>query len=120
MIIVPKGFTPREYQLPVLQKFDSGCKRIILRFARRAGKDVLCLALTAKAMLQRKGLYYYVYPEIGQGRKALWEAMDIQGNRLLDMIPDEVIEKKNDNEMLLKLINGSILRVVGSERIDNL
>jgi hypothetical protein len=42
------------------------------------------------------------------------------GRRFLDLIPLELITAKNDSEMKIELINGSIIRLVGSDQYDRL
>lgn len=71
--------------------------------------------------MQRKGVYYYVFPEYEQGRKAFWDNIDNDGLTMHDHIPKEILKSKNDQSMQLEFINGSLIQVVGTDRkIDNL
>ena len=117
-IITPAHFTPRWYQLEVLDAFHSGYKRIVHVWHRKAGKDLTDICVVAIGMVQRVGNYYYVFPDAAQGRKILWEGIDNDGIPLLDRIPVELIAKngKNNTNMFLKLINGSTLQVVGADK----
>ena len=115
---IPYNFTPREYQLPVFQALDNGCKRVFLRWARRAGKDKTCWNYMIKSAFTVVGVYYYCFPEFSQGRKAVWENIQ-DGERLLDHLPPGSY-KANSNEMKIELINGSIIRIVGTDRYDSL
>ena len=71
-------------------------------------------------MFERIGAYYYFFPTYKQGRKILWEGADREGLRFLAHIPSQLIEKQNDQEMLIEMINGSILRVIGTDDIDSI
>lgn len=121
-ITVPVNFKPRDYQLEVFRALDNGIKRVFLRWHRRGGKDLTCISYVGKAMLERPGIYYYVLPTYAQGRKIIWEGMDKAGNKFLDKIPKELVVRKNNQEMILELSNGSIFRVVGADadKIDQL
>ncbi len=121
-ITVPVAFNPRWYQLEVFQALDNGIKRIFMRWHRRAGKDLTCMAYVGKAMIQRPGIYYYVLPSYAQGRKIIWEGKDKAGIPFLDRIPKELVVSQNNQEMILKLSNGSIFRVVGADadKVDQL
>lgn len=119
-IQAPYNFIPRDYQVPILAAFDNGVRFIDIVMHRRAGKDKTCIALLAKAMLERVGGYYYVFPEFNQGRKALWDNMDNDGFRTLKHIPEELWSSINSQQMKLELKNGSYLQVVGSNEVDSL
>lgn len=121
-IQVPVNFNPRWYQLEVFQALDRGIKRVFMRWHRRAGKDLTCMAYVGKAMVERPGIYYYVLPSYAQGRKIIWEGQDKQGNKFLHKIPQELVVRQNNQEMILELSNGSIFRVVGADadKVDQL
>jgi hypothetical protein len=59
------------------------------------------------------GNYFYVFPFASDARRALWENVDRDGFKLLDHLPKELIERKNNQDMLLQLTNGSTIRVIG-------
>lgn len=120
-IQVPHKYEPRDYQLPFLAAMDSGCKRAVVVWHRRAGKEKTCLAgVMTKKMLERVGTYFYVFPTFVQGRKVLWDGADKAGFRFIDHIPKELIENRNDTEMKVRLKNGSLLQVVGSDNFNAL
>jgi phage terminase large subunit len=87
---------------------------------RRAGKDEICLHHAAVAAFERVGNYWHCLPEYGQGRKAIWTAINAHtGKRRIDeAFPDALRENVNDNEMFLRLKNGSTWTVIGSDRYD--
>lgn len=65
----------------------------------------------AKA-IRRKGIYYYFLPTYKQAKQVVWDSL------VDEHIPKEVIVKKNDSELAIYYINGSIQRFVGCEDID--
>lgn len=87
---------------------------------RRSGKDLTDIAVVARAMAERVGSYYYLYPTYTQGRKALWEGKDKDGVPFLERFPRELLKgDPNTTEMKLEYKNGSLFRVVGVDKIDS-
>lgn len=116
-ISLPYGFEARDYQVPLYRAMDRGCLRGIGVWHRRAGKDKSAWNYTVKRAARRVGAYYYYFPTMAQGRKILWEGMDRDGMRFLAHVPPELIQGKPDNqEMRIELVNGSIIRIVGTDR----
>lgn len=120
IITLPYKFTPREYQKPFFRAMGAGKKRAILLFHRRAGKDKTCINQVVMASQQRVGAYYYFLPTNVQGRKIIWDGMDYTGFRFLDHFPHELRDGINNNEMKLKLKNGSLFQVVGSDNFNSI
>lgn len=117
-IRIPHSYSPRGYQLPLLQAMDSGIKRAVCVWHRRCGKDKTLINLVAKKMLERPGSYYYFFPEFNQGRKVLWDGMDRDGFKFTDHIPAEIRESTNNQEMkitLRKEYGGSVFQIVGTD-----
>lgn len=119
-IDLPYNFKPRKYQLPILKALDSGIKRAVWVAHRRSGKDVTILNWCIKRLMQEVCTCFYITPSYAQGKKIIWDAINIDGFRLLDHFPPQIVENKNQQEMKVKLINGSIFQIVGSENIDSL
>lgn len=117
-IRLPHNFEPRDYQLPFLFAMDSGLRRAICVWHRRAGKDLTFLNFMIKRMFERVGQYYYYFPTMAQGRKILWDGINKDGFKFMDYFPRELIDKKNDQEMKIKLINGSIFTIIGTDRLE--
>lgn len=117
-IILPHKFKPRGYQLPFLRAMDNGKRRAICVWHRRAGKDKTFLNFMIKRMVGRVGQYYYYFPTMAQGRKILWDGIDKDGFAFMSHFPRELIANKNDNEMKLRLKNGSIFNIVGTDRLE--
>jgi phage terminase large subunit len=118
-IRLPYKFTPRHYQIPLFKALDSGYTRAVVRWHRRAGKDKALINLITKKAFERVGVYFYVYPFYAQARKALWENIDKDGMRFMDHIPEELRHKTNNQEMMIELVNGSIIRIIGSDNPDS-
>lgn len=118
-IQVPYMFNPRPYQLSLFKAMDAGIRRAFLRWARRAGKDKTCLNYMIKRMCQEVGVYYYFFPTYQQGRKAIWENIQ-DGFKMLDHFPKGLIAKINNNEMKIELVNGSLMRIIGTDDFDSI
>lgn len=124
-ITVPANFTPRDYQKEVLIAMEGigrpQVKRALLRWHRQSGKDTFCWAYTCLKAATVPANYFYMFPEYGQGRRALWEKLDPSTNqKVIDMIPKELISRRNNQDMLIELINGSTIRIVGSDNYDSI
>lgn len=117
-LTLPYKFTPRVYQIPLFRALDQGYTRIVCIWHRRAGKDKSLINLLTKKAVERVGIYYYFFPTYAQGRKILWEGIGKDGFAFLSHIPKELIKKINNQEMMIELINGSVLRVIGTDKID--
>ena len=119
-------FKLRPYQAKLARAFDSGCKRLVAIWPRRAGKDLVCWNLLIESAWKRVGTYFLVYPTYSQGRKILFDATTIQGDRFLSFLPKEIIESVNITEMKVRLKappgkdSGSLIQVVGSDNYDSL
>lgn len=118
---LPYKFTLRHYQVdPWNAILSYDFKRGIMVVPRRNGKDLLCWnALIAKA-LQRRALYYYVAPYYNQIRQIIWEGFDGTGRRFLDYIPKELVTNMTKLDMRIDLINGSQIKLQGSDAIDRI
>ena len=119
-ITLPYKYTPRSYQIPLFEAIDSGIKRLIQVWHRRAGKDITDLSLVTKKMYERVGAYYYFFPTYAQGKKILWDGLDNDGGKFLDRIPRELRVKTNETEMKIELDNGSIFQIIGTDNIDSI
>jgi hypothetical protein len=60
-------------------------------------------------------------PEQKHARKVVWDAIDVQGRRVIDQVfPRNLRRRVNDHEMKIELVNGSIWQCVGSDNYDRL
>jgi len=114
-------FTPRLYQADFLHAMDNGIKRAVLVWHRRCGKEIVCFNwLIKQAYWHRVGTYVYFFPTSTLGRRILWDGANKEGRRFLNYIPDHIIEGNiNSNEMKVRLTNGSVIQIIGSDQIVN-
>ena len=114
-------FTPRWYQKPIFKAIEKdGFKRVIVILPRRAGKDITCWNLMIYQALKVVGIYWYILPTYAQGKKVIFDGIDNKGMRFLDYIPAELRQSVNSQEMKIRLKNGSIIQVIGSDNVDTL
>jgi phage terminase large subunit len=59
-------------------------------------------------------------PTYSQAKKVIWDASTNDGFRILDYLPNEFIAQKNQQEMKIRLNNGSLFQLIGSDNIDSL
>jgi hypothetical protein len=115
------AFNPRLYQRKVLEQFPGEKNRAVCVWHRRAGKDLTMFnKMGARALRDKPGSYYFIYPSYTQGKKILWQGMDKEGRRYIDYLPEGSVVDKNETDMQLWLRNGSLIQVVGSEKIDSI
>jgi len=84
-----------------------------------SGKDLCAYNICIKELLTKVQTIYYVFPTYSSGRRILWDAIDNDGFRILDYLPKEVIESKNEQMMRIRLKNGSVFQIIGSDNYDN-
>jgi phage terminase large subunit len=114
-------FKPREYQIPVMDALlNKGYKLVLRILPRRAGKDVCAFNIIIRAALKRVSVYYYIFPTYSQAKKVIWNSLTNDSMRFLDYIPPELVESTNSQEMIIKLKNGSLIQLVGSDNVDSL
>jgi phage terminase large subunit len=110
----------RPYQIDVQQAlFLKGMRRFFLVRPRRSGKEVESWNLLIQSAIESPGMYMQIYPTNVRARMVLWDgAMLLEDNRslkFLDMIPKRFVQNINNQEMTIKLTNGSVIRVLGSD-----
>ncbi len=119
-IELPVDYEPRDYQLPLLRAMDGGCKRAVMLWHRRCGKDITALNFIIKRMWEVKGVYFYIFPTYAQARKVIWDSITNTGHKMLDYFWEPIVEKINHSEMKVWLKNGSLFQLVGSDKYDDL
>lgn len=115
VINLPHLFNPRDYQLPLLKRMDEGCKRAVIVWNRRSGKDKTCFNYVIKKAFEKVGTYYYFLPTYSQAKKVIWDNIDNDGFRMIDHIPKELIKSTNATELKIELINGSIIQLIAAD-----
>ena len=131
-IALPHLFIPRDYQTeglfrplfphhyPDLSLLSTPRKkRICLLWRRRAGKDKSVVNALALAAWEERGNYLYLLPEQTQAKKIIWRGIGGDGVKFIDHIPDKIIKKKYESEMLVELLNGSTIQVGGADNYDS-
>jgi hypothetical protein len=134
-IVMPYKHLPRDYQVPLWQfmfapqeRFDKEThtmakgKRAIAVWHRRAGKDFSAINICATKMMERVGLYWHLLPTYKQGRKIIWDGFTSDGRKIIDAaFPQEIRAGVPRNDLMqIRLKNGSIYQVVGTDDIDSL
>lgn len=120
-IDLPLNYRCRPYQVPFWEAMKKGYKRSVLVWHRRAGKEKTCWNFLLTRAVQKVGVYYYLFPHFSQGRKILWDGVDKDGYRLLHHIPSDIIEgNPNSTEMKVRLKNGSLIQIIGTNNIDSI
>jgi hypothetical protein len=110
------SFVPRPYQLPLYDAIENkGYKKVMYIAPRRSGKDLVAFNIAIRYALEHICVIYYCFPTFSLARRALWDNITISGLRVLDYIPDEIIESKNEQQMRIKFRNGSLLQLIGSD-----
>lgn len=121
-ISLPYDFEPRPYQRPVWNYFmqDRVGLRGLTVWPRRNGKDLVALNILTMKAMHRVGLYLYIGPLQTQTRQIVWMGGTDHGRKFLDYIPLAFVKKKRNSQMEVDLINGSMIKVVGSDQYDSL
>ena len=119
---LPEHWRLRPYQEAAWAAWQSGIRRSLLVWHRRAGKDEIALYRTAVAAHRRIANYWHCLPMYEQGRKAVWEAVNPHtGRRRIDeAFPPELRARTDSQSMLIELKCGSTWRVVGSDNVNAL
>lgn len=111
-----KQFQGRHYQQDLIKAFWSGkFRKFICVDHRRYGKDFLWWNLTIRYALLKPCLCLYALPTFSQARSVIWEGKTNDGKNFLDEIPKECIAKIRHDTMTITLVNGSTIRLIGSD-----
>lgn len=105
--------------------FDGGRfphrKRVVLVHPRRSGKDTLACNVLAIASQMQVGTYFHMLPSTEQARKVVFSGIGKDGRRLIDQAyPMEMRQSTNETSMTIKMLNGSVVQMVGSDNYDSL
>lgn len=121
-VFIPNNWKPRKYQRKAWKALERGCKRVLLVWHRRAGKDDVCLHFAATQVVKTVGNYWHCLPKYNQARKAIWESVNKHtGMRRIDeAFPKEIIKRKREDQMMIEFKNGSTWKVVGADNPDSL
>lgn len=120
-ITLPNNWNPRDHQLPLWHYLETGGRRAVAVWNRRAGKDSTAINWTAVTAHKRIGTYWHMLPTATQGRLVVWEGKDREGRRIIDQaFPPAIREGERNDQMRIELKCGSAWQVVGSDNYDRL
>ena len=105
----PSGLN--QYQLEVLR--DPHRFKVLV-WHRRAGKTTVSMAHLIMQSQLRVGVYWHVFPTYAEAKEAIWR----DPNMLFNIIPEWLIAKKNENELVVQFTNKSILHLKGADQPD--
>ncbi len=92
---MPHDWDCMEHQIPLWNYLDSGGRRAVAVWHRRAGKDSTALNYTATEAIEKPGVYWHMLPSQRQARKVVWDGIDRMGRRMIEQIfPKEIIKSK--------------------------
>lgn len=98
---------------------DNGCRYAVLSWHRRGGKDVTCFSYMVRKAMEEVGTYYYCFPTLEDGKEILWNnstTIDGKSGFMVDLLcPKEIVANKNNQDYMLKLVNGSVIRIKGTD-----
>lgn len=118
---------PRSYQLYFFKAMAEGCSRAVMSWPRRAGKDITHFQYLVAAAMKRVGTYYYYFPTLELAKKALWDnivefyrrgEVVAAGNMIDILCPEEIRSAKNNSDHFIRLTNGSIIKIGGTDKLD--
>jgi len=121
-IQIPFEWTPRPYQLDTFIAFENGIKRFVNVEHRRAGKDIKLIRLMSRAMFERPGNYWHLFPKQTQAKKAMWKGINPHtGKKILaEVFPEQIRTNTNGTEMTIETVNGAMYQLAGSDNYDSL
>lgn len=114
-------FKPRDYQAPIFDAIENkGYRKVLCILPRRAGKDMCAFNIVIRYAIKNVCVCYYILPTYSQGRKIIFDSITNTGERVIDYIPKSLVASINSQEMKIRLTNGSLIQVVGSDNYDSL
>ena len=119
-IELPYDYLPRTYQKPIWDHFvpDPYRKEADIIAHRRWGKDLLMVNIASFLSQMRVGTYWHVLPFQTQARAVVWNGMDKTGRKFQDFFHPKLVSHRNESEMRVHFLNGSIWQAIGGDNID--
>lgn len=94
--------------------FNDPSRFVVLAAGRRFGKTVLAITkIITKALEVKQARVWYIAPTYRQAEMIAWRM-------LFEMIPKELIRKKNEVKLEIVLVNGSEISLKGADNEDSL
>jgi len=119
-LIFPVHWKPYPYQVPLWNYLNSGGRRAVAIWHRRAGKDLLGINWITAAALKSVGVYWYIFPTYDQAKRTIWDGVTLDGRSYLSYILESLVASKRAADLRIELKNGSIIQFVGSTSPDSL
>ena len=88
----------------------------VLVWHRRARKTTTAIIELVKQALQNVGPYWHIFPTYTEAKDAVWR----DPNMLFRIIPEEIIAKKNEQDLVVFLKNRSYIQLKGADDPDAL
>lgn len=88
----------------------------ILVWHRRARKTTTAITEIVRQSQLRVGVYWHIFPTYTEGKDAIWR----DPTMLFNIVPEELVRKKNDQELIIYFKNGSIYQLKGADKPDSL
>lgn len=101
---------PRKHQRQLL---ENPSRKLVVVAHRRFGKTTLALFKILLSAQNPQTRYFYLSPTYRQSKMVAWEM-------LVNMIPKQLIAKKNEVELIVGLTNGSTIELKGADNPDSL
>lgn len=96
------------------QVFNDKHRFKVINCGRRAGKSYLVsVEILRFATEKEKSIVWYVSPTYKQSKAIMW-------SMLKDLVPPEAIQKTNETELYIELLNGSQIHLKGADSPDSL
>ena len=83
---------------------------------RRARKTTTAINEVVKQAFLTKGVYWHLFPTYAEAKNAIWR----DPKMLFGIIPPEIIKKRNESELVIEFVNGSIYQLIGADNPDRL
>ena len=88
----------------------------VLLWHRRARKTTTAINEIVKQAFLTKGVYWHLFPTYAEAKNAIWR----DPKMLFSIIPPEIVKKRNESELVIEFINGSIYQLIGADNPDRL
>ena len=88
----------------------------VLIWHRRARKTTTAINEIVKQAHLTPGIYWHLFPTYTEAKNSIWR----DPRMLFGNIPEQLIEKVNESEMVVTFKNGSLYQLIGADNADRL
>lgn len=114
-ITLPYNYLPRSYHRRIYAAHQRGVRHLCLVIHRRGGKTESMVAYAPAAMIETKGNYAHVFPQLRQGREVVWDGIGRSGMRYIEHFPQPLLYgTPNKSELKITLRDVQKPRTPGS------